>query len=108
MSKSKFGEAYMDYNYSDIKGIDSEGITFSDGTRLTFKECIKQRNGMDNFIGVRKADANPPFFEFAACDKAIRIQFRRVGLFSKARNRKDFARLWREISERGYSTYDLS
>ena len=98
----------MDYNYSDIKGIDSEGITFSDGTRLTFKECIKQRNGMGNSIGVRKADANPPFFEFAACEKVIRIQFRRVGLFSKARNRKDFARLWREISERGYSTYDLS
>ena len=44
----------MDYNYSDIKGIDSEGITFSDGTRLTFKVCIKQRNGMGNSIGVRK------------------------------------------------------
>lgn len=98
----------MDYNYSDIKGIDSEGITFSDGTRLVFKECIKQKNGKDNCIGVRKADANPPFFEFAAGDRVIRIQFRRAGLFSKARGRKDFGRLWQEITGLGYSTYDLS
>ena len=98
----------MDYKYTEIKEIDSEGITFSDGTRLAFKECIKQKNGKDNCIGVRKADSNPPYFEFTACDQVIRILFRRVGPFSKARNRKDFGRLWQEITGLGYSTQDLS
>lgn len=99
---------YIEKNYSQINEINKEGITFTDGQRIVFGDCVKGRYNSEKCVAERNICAKPPYFEFFTQDKPIRIVFNKNGFFSKSGNNKDFLKLQKTISDSGYSSYDLS
>lgn len=99
---------YLEKSFFEIKDIDSNGITFTDGKLIIFKECIKQRYSSETCVAERNILANPPYFEFFTPDIPTKIVFDKIGLFSNSKNLKDFRKLQNMIIDFGYSSYDLS
>ena len=99
---------YLEEEFSNIKSIDKNGITFADGKCIVFSECINQRYNSDTCVAERDCSADPPYFEFFTPEKPIRIVFDSKGLLSKFKNRNHFLKIQLMITEFGYSSYDLS
>ena len=99
---------YVEKNFSEIRMIDNEGITFNDGETITFKDCIGRKYNSETCVAERDICAVPSYFEFFAPDKPVRIVFNKKGLFSKSVNHKNFLEFQMKINKMGYTTYDLS
>ena len=108
MEEMQQSREQLTYSYSDITGFDRNGFTLSDGTRVDFKECAEQRGRSEVCVGDRDAIAEPPYFQFPAREKIIRVQFDRKGICSKSKNQKDFREMQQKINGMGYTTSDLS
>ena len=94
-------------SFSEIKKIDKNGITFTNGESIVFKACIKQDCNSKTCIAERDLFAQPPYFLFFTADRPTKILFNKKGIFSKSVNRKHFRELQSMIIEFGYSSYDL-
>ena len=99
---------YLEKSFSEIKDIDSNGITFIDGDIIVFKDCIKQRYNSETCVAERDILAKPPYFKFFTPDKPTKIIFDKTGLFPNFKNLKEFRKLQNMIINFGYSSYDLS
>jgi len=99
---------YLEKSFSEIKDIDSNGIIFTSGETIIFKDCIKQRYNSETCIAERDILAKPPYFEFFTPDKPTKIIFDKTELFSNSKNRKEFRKLQNLLIDFGYSSYDLS
>ena len=55
---------YIEKRYLDIKDVDKTGITFKNGEKIIFKECIKQRYNSETCVAERDLFAKPPYFVF--------------------------------------------
>ena len=99
---------YSEEEFSDIKSIDKNGITFADGKCIVFSECINQRYNSDTCVAERDCSADPPYFEFFTPVLPTRIVFKKTGFRAKSKNLSDFISLQSKISETGYGTYDLT
>ena len=93
---------------SALKTISQTGIEFIDGSFINFSDCVKN-NGMgenSKCAAVRDITADPPYIQFFAAERPIRIVFGKRGIFAK--NKEAFTKLQLQIEKYGYSTYDLS
>lgn len=99
---------YIEENYLSIKSIDASGISFADGKRIVFTECLHQRYDSDTYVADRDISAVPSYFVFCTPGRPTRIVFTKTGFRSKARNRSDFIELQKKINDAGYRTRDLS
>lgn len=99
---------YIEKRYLDIKDVDKTGITFKNGEKIIFKECIKQRYNSETCVAERDLFAKPPYFVFFTSGRYTKVIFNKKELFSKSNNRNDFRKLQMVIIEFGYSSYDLS
>ena len=103
------------YNFKSIKGIEKEGILFSDGFKIIFQDCIngfgRHYNSFKvtkNCIAERNILAQPPYFLFYLDNMNVKIIFDCKGLFSKKKNIKLFQYFQFEIKNLGYKTFDLT
>ena len=99
---------YIEKRYLDIEDVDKTGITFKNGEKIIFKECIKQRYNSETCVAERDLFAKPPYFVFFTSGRYTKVIFNKKGFFSKSNNRNDFRKLQMVIIELGYSSYDLS
>lgn len=99
---------YLEKSFFEIKDIDSNGIIFTSGKTIIFKDCIKQPYNSETCIAERDILAKPPYFVFFTPDKPTKIIFDKTGLFSNSKNRKEFRKLQNLLIDFGYSSYDLS
>ena len=103
----------MQYQYQNIQTIDQSGIVMSDGFKISFQECNQTWKHMKNVevssgIGERDYTADSPYFRFFINDMVIEILYTGKGLFKKRQGRRDFLHLQQQLSQWGYSTFDLS
>lgn len=115
----------MQYLYKEIQGIDKSGITMSDGYKLSFEECNQTWRCMKNAeeskcAGERDITADCLYFRFyrkPVCTKngikndandITEILFIGKGLRKRWQSQKAFLNLQHQISQLGYTTYDLS
>ena len=78
------------YNYKSIKGIEKEGVIFSDGFKIIFHDCINgfakhnpSFTGVSTCIAERNILVQPPYFQFYLDDMNVKIIFDCKGLFAK-------------------------
>ncbi len=92
----------------DIAAIDEAGIRFRDGTYMTFEACAGPSPTL-RCIGERDLFAHPPYIEFYAKGRPVRITFPCHGLADNwgDKNKKAFRDLQKHLQALGYSTYDL-
>jgi len=89
---------------SEITEINESGITFCDGEKLMFEECITPSAPF--CVAKRDITAKPTYFDFNV--KNIRIIFDYKGIMSKSKKQKAFYKLQADIQKYGYRSYDLS
>lgn len=93
------------YNYKMILKIDNEGIVFTNGNKVIFKECSEHWNTAHNCsgqcIGERDITAMPKYFMFYSEDK---IKLEITGIMQN----KKFSKIRQAIKAAGFTTYDLS
>ena len=94
-------------SFYEIKEINQNGITFTNGEKIVFQSCFKQGSYGITFFAERDLFAQPPYFLFFTAERPTKILFNKKGIFSKSENRKQFRELQRMIIEFGYSSYDL-
>lgn len=96
--------------FSDIVRVDRDGITFRDGHKIAFSDCIGNWNGSERCVAVRDKSAEPPYMEFPSAVKPTRITFpkRRRIFFMWITNEDEFRSLRVRIEKYGYTTFDLS
>ncbi len=99
---------HLEKNYSDIEKINEMGITFNNGNKIIFKDCIGNRYNSETCIAERNITASPPYFEFFTLDLPIRIIFNQKGILAKHKNNNNFRDLQKKINDMGYTSYDLS
>lgn len=99
---------YIKKNYSDIVAVDKYGITFKNGDKIIFADCIGNRYNSTTCVAERNIADWPPYFEFFTPYKPVRIIFNKKGLFLRYINNKHFLKLQMQINYIGYSSYDLS
>ena len=103
----------MQYQYQNIQTIDQSGIVMSDGFKISFQECNQTWKHMKNVevsscVGERDCTADSPYFRFFMNDVIIELLCTGKGLFKKRQGRRDFLHLQQQLSQWGYSTFDLS
>ena len=101
-------KVYIEKNYSDIQYVDKNGITFKNGDKIIFADCIGKFCNSATCVAERDITASPHYFEFYTDGKPVRIIFNYKGLFSNHINNKHFTELQMQINNAGYSSYDLS
>ncbi len=99
-------------SFSEILTVDKNGITFKDGEKVSFDECVENLKTANSLSGSkcvaeRDITAVPPYFLFYT-RKKLKLVFDCSGLFSKSKNKKAFINLQLKIQETGFTTYDLS
>ena len=72
---------YIEKRYLDIKDVDKTGITFKNGEKIIFKECIKQRYNSETCVAERDLFAKPPYFVFFTSCRYTKVIFNKKGFF---------------------------
>ena len=72
---------YIEKRYLDIKDVDKTGITFKNGEKIIFKECIKQRYNSETCVAERDLFAKPPYFVFFTSGRYTKVIFNKKGFF---------------------------
>lgn len=72
---------HVEKNYSQIKEITGEGITFTDGQSIAFGDCIKRRYDSEKCTAERNICAKPPYFEFLLPVSLSGSYSRKTGFF---------------------------
>lgn len=104
----------QEYNYKDIKEINSKGIVLRDGCIIFFEECRcewAKAKGIDikdtSCVAERDYLGEVPYFLFYTKER-VKIYFQ-VALFFKRRRAKSLYDKMRILINRyGYSSYDMT
>lgn len=105
-------EPFILKSFVDITEINETGIFFADGSKIDFKECIRNNklNGRSRCVAGRNACADPPFMEFLTSGRPTRVLFcsSRSLFFKRQKTHEAIRSMQLQIEAFGYGTADMT